>query len=100
MPELPPYTFTGPIDPTVPLDKSELKGKSVIVTGGANGLGEEIVRSFAAAGSYVTFGDTDATRGPQVENDIKKNGGNVKFVSCDITNVSRSLGGRLTPTKY
>lgn len=34
MPPLPPYSYTGPVDCTIPPDKTKLVGKSVIVTGG------------------------------------------------------------------
>lgn len=37
-------------------DVGNLKGKSVIVTGGASGIGEAAMRSFVKAGSFVTFG--------------------------------------------
>ena len=40
-----------------------LKGAVVFVTGGASGIGEEIVRAFAAQGSKVGFIDIDAARG-------------------------------------
>ncbi len=65
MPKLERYTYTGPVDNTVIPDKSKLRGKSVIVTGGAllplspntkfsqttgaNGIGEALVRSLVAA---------------------------------------------------
>ena len=40
-----------------------LKGAVVFVTGGASGIGEEIVRAFAAQGSKIGFIDLDAERG-------------------------------------
>ncbi len=48
-------------------------------------MGEEFVRQFAAAGSYVTFGDTNKERGKQVEDEVLKAGGKARFVPCDIT---------------
>ena len=48
-------------------------------------MGEEFVRQFAAAGSYVTFGDTNQERGKQVEDDVLEAGGKAKFIPCDIT---------------
>ena len=80
------YLYTGPIDHTIPPDKSQLRNKSVIITGGANGMGKELVRQFAAAGSFVTFGDTNEAQGKQVESEVLQSGGKVNFVRCDITN--------------
>ncbi|KAF2792849.1 NAD(P)-binding protein [Melanomma pulvis-pyrius CBS 109.77] len=56
---IPRYTYTGPLDHTTPIDVSKAKGKSVIITGGANGMGETCVRSFAAAGANVTIADVN-----------------------------------------
>ena len=31
------YSYNGPVDHTLPIDLSKIKGKSVVFTGGANG---------------------------------------------------------------
>lgn len=51
----------------------------------SQGMGEELVKQFAAAGSYVTFGDTNGQRGKQVEQEVLKAGGKGTFIPCDIT---------------
>ncbi|OBT43649.1 hypothetical protein VE00_05247 [Pseudogymnoascus sp. WSF 3629] len=83
MPQLPRYSYTGPVDHTVVPDKSKMKGKSVIVTGGANGIGEACVRAFVAAGAFVTFGDL-SERGKEIEKELNADGDRVAFVKCDI----------------
>ena len=52
---LPRYTYTGPIDYTTRPDLATCIDKSVIITGGANGIGETCVREYVAAGAFVTL---------------------------------------------
>jgi NAD(P)-dependent dehydrogenase (short-subunit alcohol dehydrogenase family) len=82
---LPKYEYTGPIDHTVIPDRSKMVGRSVIITGGANGMGEVMVRQFVDAGAFVTFGDMHP-RGAKVEQELNANGENAAFVKCDIRN--------------
>jgi 3alpha(or 20beta)-hydroxysteroid dehydrogenase len=42
---------------------NRVQGKTAIVTGGANGIGEAIVRALVAEGANVVFGDIDTERG-------------------------------------
>ncbi|KAK7420260.1 hypothetical protein QQX98_002915 [Neonectria punicea] len=81
---LPRYTYTGPVDCTVPPNRENVRNKSVVITGGANGMGEVCVREFVAAGAFVTFADVDEKRGTAIEKEL--NNGNVcaVFVKCDI----------------
>lgn len=84
MPQLPRYAYTGPVDHTVLPDRSQMRGKSVIVTGGANGIGESCVRTFVAAGAFVTFGDVGSEKGKEIEKELNVDGERVAFVKCDI----------------
>ena len=45
------------VNPAASYNMHMLKGKSVVITGGASGIGEACMRSFVAAGAFVTFGD-------------------------------------------
>ncbi|KIV94079.1 hypothetical protein PV10_05235 [Exophiala mesophila] len=80
---LPKYQYTGPVDHTVVPDVSKVKGKSVIITGGANGMGETMVRSFAKAGAFVTIADLHP-RGVELEKELNASGFTTVFVKCDI----------------
>ncbi|TDZ14661.1 5'-hydroxyaverantin dehydrogenase [Colletotrichum orbiculare MAFF 240422] len=80
---LPRYTYTGPVDHTTIPDRSQVKGKSVIITGGANGMGEACVRAFVESGAFVTFGDVNP-RGKDIERELNVNGERSAFVECDI----------------
>ncbi|KAK6429201.1 hypothetical protein LTR95_014653, partial [Oleoguttula sp. CCFEE 5521] len=64
-------------------DPKRLKGKSVIITGGASGLGLQFAKDFVAAGAFVAIGDINTERGRQVVIDL---GGEDKatFVRCDV----------------
>ena len=64
-----------------------LKSMPVIVSGGASGIGEEIVRSFAAQDSKVGFVDMAADKGRRLEAELRAAGRTVRFVHCDITDV-------------
>lgn len=60
---------------------SSLKETTVLVTGGAQGLGAEIVTKCAAAGAYVTIADIDDTKAQDLASTL---GENVQFVHCDV----------------
>ena len=59
-----------------------LKGKSVLVTGGAGGIGALTVEAFAAQGANVAFLDRDAGTSEAV---AAKTG--ARFALCDLTDI-------------
>ena len=61
-----------------------LRGRSVIVTGGASGIGADIVRGFAAQGCIVGFLDCDATAGIALAASLDR----VYFEACDVIDVA------------
>lgn len=61
-----------------------LNGRSVFVTGGASGIGAEIVRAFAAQGSRVGFVDRDAASANALVEAVE---GEVAFEECDLCDV-------------
>jgi NAD(P)-dependent dehydrogenase (short-subunit alcohol dehydrogenase family) len=78
-----------PVDFSKPYDVKWLKGKHIIVTGGANpdGFGAGFVQKWAAAGASIVVGDINVQRGDQTIRQIRKETGNEKvyFVPCDVT---------------
>ncbi len=62
-----------------------LFGKSVLVTGGASGIGAEIVREFAEQGSKVGFIDLDQHSGQQLLSEIGDE--QHAFECCDLRNI-------------
>lgn len=59
----------------------QLEGKIAIVTGGAQGFGEGIVRLYVAEGARVVVGDLDTARGEALAAEL---GSPVRFVHCDV----------------
>ena len=59
----------------------ELSGRCAVVTGGANGIGEAIVRAFHAQGAQVWFCDCDARAGKALAAEL---GEPVRFAKVDL----------------
>jgi len=75
------YSYSGPVDCSVAPDKSQCRAKSVVVTGGAAGIGEAYVRGFVEAGAFVTFCDINEEKGKQLEDELSS--AKAVFVKCD-----------------
>ena len=59
-----------------------LDGRTVVVSGGASGIGAEIVRAFAAQGSKVGFLDLDAESGAALAEET-----GAAFEACDLRDI-------------
>ena len=66
-----------------------LKEKPVLISGGASGIGEAIVKSFAAQGARVGFVDLMADAGAALAKELQNSGQTVMFQHCDITDTSQ-----------
>jgi L-fucose dehydrogenase len=62
-----------------------LKNKSVIVSGGASGIGEAIIRGFASEGAKVSFFDKNFSRSTDLVAELDKQGQMAHFIECDLT---------------
>src|SRR5574342_393148 len=60
----------------------ELRDRNVIVTGGANGSGEAMVRTFHAQGARVFFCDVDARAGHALAKELNER---AEFQTLDLT---------------
>lgn len=67
----------------------QVEGKSIIVTGGASGIGAACARTLAREGAKVLITDIDATQGPEVVADIVRKGGTAAFLKQDVTDEKR-----------
>lgn len=63
---------------------TELAGKVAVVTGGASGLGEGLVRRFVAEGAMVVIGDVDAAKGAALAAEL---GSDTLFLATDVSDV-------------
>lgn len=62
----------------------QLEKKSVIITGGASGIGKAIAMLFGKQGASVFIFDIDANAAKQVTDEIKAGGGAAFFLNLDI----------------
>ncbi|MGR3512819.1 MAG: SDR family NAD(P)-dependent oxidoreductase [Paracoccaceae bacterium] len=71
-----------------------LKGKTVIISGGAQGIGAEIVKAFAAQGARVGFLDLDAESSAALATSLE----DVTFEICDLRDIDamQAALGKLT----
>ncbi|OAP56326.1 hypothetical protein AYL99_09505 [Fonsecaea erecta] len=64
-----------------------LKGKVVLLTGGAHGIGEALAKFCTNQGAYVCFGDLDKKAGQALADDLNKAHPNsASFKTTDVTN--------------
>ena len=63
----------------------EIEGKSVIVTGGASGLGEATVRKLHSHGARVTIADVNSDRGKSLQADLQQG---TAFIETDVRNAT------------
>ena len=64
------------------IDWNLLQGRSVLLTGGASGLGAATARKFHQHGAYITIADLQTEAGEQLSKEL---GERTTFVYCDVT---------------
>ncbi|KIW91697.1 uncharacterized protein Z519_07665 [Cladophialophora bantiana CBS 173.52] len=98
------YTYSGPVNCTREPNVGIVKGKTVIITGGANGIGAVYTKNLVQAGAYVMIGDLDTKNGEALASSLPE--GHVWVCRCDVTNwddqvklfeeaISKSPSGRV-----
>ncbi len=73
--------MSGPYDS---VRYASLQGRGVVITGGASGIGAEMVRAFASQGARVAFLDIDHDAGTALAAEVADS----RFISCDVTDVA------------
>lgn len=77
-PKIPQVAFAG-------VSYNDLRGRSVIITGGASGIGADMVRAFAGQACKVGFLDRDESAGQALAASLD----NVFFQACDVTSLAQ-----------
>ena len=72
---------------------SDLAGKIVLVTGGASGIGEAIVRRFAQQKSVVVFFDIKVDDGEKLARELTGEGLRAHFMKVDLTDIPALRAG-------
>ena len=67
---------------------TDYSGKTVIVTGGAKGIGEAVTRAFAQAGADVFCADVDTEAGAKMAAESAAASGSITFVDADVSQAS------------
>lgn len=62
-----------------------LEGRSILITGGASGIGRAVALRSAEAGAAVTVTDVNVEAGARVADEIVRNGGQAQFVRLDVS---------------
>jgi NAD(P)-dependent dehydrogenase (short-subunit alcohol dehydrogenase family) len=65
-----------------------LAGRTVFVSGGASGIGEAVVRAFAAQGARTGFVDILEKQGAALADELGGEGAQVRFLPADVTDTS------------
>jgi glucose 1-dehydrogenase len=73
------------------------EGKTVIVTGGARGIGRACVQAFAAEGGAVVIADIAVEAGEALAQEIASGGGKARFVRADVGD-ARDAGALIDAT--
>src|ERR1700704_6177134 len=78
----------------------DLANKTVLVTGGGSGIGEAIVRRFAAQGAKTAFIDIKEAESRALAKELAAQGHSVHFEPADLTDIAalRAAIGKIRST--
>jgi NAD(P)-dependent dehydrogenase (short-subunit alcohol dehydrogenase family) len=62
-----------------------MEGKVVLITGGSSGIGRAAAALFAQNSASVVIAARGVERGRQAEEEIKRSGGNIRFIQADVS---------------
>lgn len=65
--------------------RRDLAGKTVLISGGANGVGAESCRQFCRAGAAIVFLDREVAAGQALERELQEGGFVAHFIAADVS---------------
>ncbi|KIY00130.1 uncharacterized protein Z520_03815 [Fonsecaea multimorphosa CBS 102226] len=76
-----------PVDIAQPIDHDNIRGKTILITGGASGFGAACFREWASHGANVIIGDINERAGTELVAQMRQTTGNQNhyFISLDVT---------------
>ncbi|EPE08369.1 bacilysin biosynthesis oxidoreductase [Ophiostoma piceae UAMH 11346] len=76
-----------PVDTAAPYSTDSLRGKTIVITGGASGFGAAFSEKWARAGAQIIIGDINEKMGLEVLSAVKSASGSDihHFFYCDVT---------------
>ncbi|KAI9727691.1 MAG: hypothetical protein M1828_005919 [Chrysothrix sp. TS-e1954] len=80
-----PTDVTSKIDFSKARDLTTIRALSVLITGGATGLGAAIVRGLCAQGACVTIADVNVEAGEELVAELMQDGSQAFFIKTDVT---------------
>jgi 3-oxoacyl-[acyl-carrier protein] reductase len=66
--------------------RMQLAGKTALVTGAAQGIGEAVARAFVAQGARICIADVAADRARALAEELTRDGAHAMSVRCDVAN--------------
>lgn len=78
---------SSPVDCTLPYSRATLHHKTIVLTGGASGLGAAFARAWAKAGANLIIGDVAVAAGEALVAELRasSNNANHHFLPLDVT---------------
>ncbi|EXJ73105.1 uncharacterized protein A1O5_04254 [Cladophialophora psammophila CBS 110553] len=79
--------YSGPVDIARPINHDNIRGKTIVITGGASGFGAACLQEWASHGANVIIGDINEKAGTELVARIRQSTGNQNhhFIPLDVT---------------
>lgn len=94
-----------PVDSTKPYNPKAIAGKTILVTGGASGLGAAFAKTWAQHGAHIIIGDVDDTAGEELIAELRDatKSQHHHYQHCDVTDWQSQvslfkMAARVSPT--